>query len=108
MPYNLQQNGVTERMNMTILNMVLSMMFFKNVKLMFWANAVLCFVYIKNRSPSYSIRNKTPYEMWHGHISSVKHSRVIGSTCYALIPKVKGINLVLEVENVSSWGIPIP
>ena len=25
--------------------------------------------------------------MWHGHISSVKHLRIFGSTCYALIPK---------------------
>ena len=36
-----------------------------------------------------SIRNKTPYEMWHGHIPSVKHFKVFGSTCYALIPKVQ-------------------
>ena len=86
-PYNPQQNGVAERMNRTILNMVRSMLFFKNVKLMFWADAVLCAVYIKNRCPSSSIRNKTPFEMWHGHIPSVKHFRVFGSTCYALIPK---------------------
>ena len=26
--------------------------------------------------------------MWYGHIPSVKHIRVFGSTCYALIPKV--------------------
>ena len=88
MPYNTQQNGVAKRMNRTILNMVSSMMFFKNVKLMFWADVVLCVVYIKNRFPHNVIRNKTPYEMWYGHIPSVKHLRVFGSTCYALIPKV--------------------
>ena len=26
--------------------------------------------------------------MWYGHVPSVKHLRVFGSTCYALIPKV--------------------
>eukprot|EP00253_Pinus_taeda_P033831 PITA_33831 len=26
--------------------------------------------------------------MWYGHIPSVKHLRVFGSTCYALIPKI--------------------
>ena len=73
-------------MNQTLLNMVRSMMFFKNVKLMFWGEAVLCAVYIKNRSPSTALQNKTPYEMWYGHLPRVKHFRVFGCTCYALIP----------------------
>ena len=102
MPYNPQQNGVAERMNRTILNMVRSMTFFKNVKLMFWADAVLCVVYIKNRFPSNVNRNKTTYEMWYGHFPSVKHLRVFSSTCYALIPKVHRKNLVQEVVSVSS------
>ena len=50
MPYNPQQDGVAERMNRKILNMVRSVMFFKNVKLMFWANEVLCDVYIDRKS----------------------------------------------------------
>eukprot|EP00253_Pinus_taeda_P009544 PITA_09544 len=64
------------------------MLFFKNVKIMFWADVVLCAAYIKNRCPSNAIKNKTPYEMWYGHVPLVKHLRVFGSTCYALIPKV--------------------
>jgi len=64
------------------------MLFFKNVKIMFWVDAILCAAYIKNRCPCNAIRNKTPYEMWYGHVPSVKHLRVFGSTCYALIPKV--------------------
>jgi hypothetical protein len=78
---------VVEKMNMTLLNMVCSMMFFKNVKLMFWDDAVLCAVYVKNRCLSHALKNKTPYEMWYGHIPLVRHLRVFGSTCYALIPK---------------------
>jgi hypothetical protein len=86
-PYNPQHNGVAERMNRTLLNIVRSMMFFKNVKLMFWADAVLCATYVKNRCRSHPIKNKTPYEMWYDRIPSVRHLRVFGSTCYALIPK---------------------
>lgn len=63
------------------------MMFFKNVKLMFWDDAVICVVYIKNMCPYNAIKNKTPYEMWYGHIPSVRHLRVFCSNCYALIPK---------------------
>ena len=35
-PYNPHQNGVAKRMNITLMNMARSMMFFKIVKLMFW------------------------------------------------------------------------
>jgi hypothetical protein len=92
-PYNPQQNDVVERMNKTLLNMVHSMMFFKNVKLMFWADAVLCEVYVKNKCPSRALKNKTPYEMCYDCIPLVRHLRVFGSTCYALISKEKKIKL---------------
>jgi hypothetical protein len=74
---------VAEGMNKTLLNMVRSMMFFKNAKLMFWDDVV----YVKNRYPSHALQNKTPCEIWYGRIPSVMHLRVFGSTCYALIPK---------------------
>jgi hypothetical protein len=76
-------------MNMTLLNMVCSVMFFKNVKLMFWVDAF----YVKNGCPYHALKNETPYEMWYGHIPSLRHLKVFGSTCYALIPKEKRSNL---------------
>jgi hypothetical protein len=54
-PYNPQENGVEERMNMTVLNMVCPMLFFKNVKFMSWADVVLCVVYVRNNSPSHAL-----------------------------------------------------
>jgi hypothetical protein len=86
-PYNPQQNGVAERTNRTLLNMVYLMLFLKNGKLMFWEDVVLCAVYVINRSPSHSLGNKTPYGMWYGRIPSVRHLKVFSSTCHALIPK---------------------
>jgi hypothetical protein len=55
-------------MNKTLFNMVCSMLFFNNVKLMFWDDVVLCVVYVRNMSPSHDIGKKTPYVMWYGHI----------------------------------------
>jgi hypothetical protein len=78
--YNLQQNVVAERKNKTLLNIVCSMMFFKNVKLML-VDIVLCTVYVKNMCPSHALGNKTPYEMWHGRIPSMRNHKVFGSTC---------------------------
>jgi hypothetical protein len=69
--------------------MVHSMMIFNNVKLLFLDDAVLCAVYVKNRCPSHAIQKKTPYEMWYGHIPSVRHLGVFSSTYYASIPKEK-------------------
>lgn len=63
---------------------------------------VLCVVYINNRCPSHAMRNKAPYEMWYGHIPSVRHLRASGSFCYALIPKEQIKNLVQGVTNISS------
>jgi hypothetical protein len=74
-------------MNMTLQNRVRSMLFLKNVKLMFWVDAILCVVYVRNISPCHALGNKTPYEMWYNHIPSMWHLRVFGFTCYALIPK---------------------
>lgn len=97
MPYNPQQNVVAERMNLTILNMFSSMMFLKNVKLTFGIDVVLCVVYVKNKCQSHTLRNKTPYEMWSGHIPLVRHLSVFGSTFYASFPKEKRYKLYLEV-----------
>ena len=61
--------------------MVPSMMFFKNVKLMFWVDEILCVVYLRNRILAHALNNKTPYEMWHG-------LNFIGSlSCYQYIPR---------------------
>ena len=87
--YNPQQNSVAERMNRTLMNMARSMMFFKNVELMFCGDAIVCAcaTYLRKRIPSHSFDGKTPHEMCFGHLPSVRHLRFFGSPYYALIPK---------------------
>jgi hypothetical protein len=84
--------------------MVRSMMFFVNVKLMFWDDAVLCVVYVKNKCPSHALQKKTHYEMWYEHISSVRHLMVFGSTCYVLIPKEQRRNLNTRIHKCFFLG----
>ena len=76
-------------MNRTIMNMVRSMMFFKNFKLMFWSDAMICAIYLRNRSRTHALEKKTLHEMWYGLIYSMRHLMIFGSTCYELIPKEK-------------------
>ena len=62
-PYNPQQNGIAKRMNRTLMNMVRLMMFFKNVKMKFWGDAVVCATYLRNIIASHALEGKTPHEM---------------------------------------------
>ena len=58
-----QQNGVAERRNRTLLEMVRSMMAQANLPITFWGDALLTATYILNRVPSKSVTS-TPYELW--------------------------------------------
>ena len=65
MPYTPQQNGVAERRNQTLLEMVRSMMARANLPISYWGDALLTAAYILNRVPSKSV-SSTPYELWTG------------------------------------------
>ena len=69
------------------MNMARSMILFKNVKLMFWGDVFICGAYLIKRSPSHAIEDKTPHELWFGHLPSVRNLSIFASTYYALIPK---------------------
>ena len=71
------------------MNMVRAMLYFKGIKLYFWAEAARTAVYLRNRSPSLALHQEIPYEVWFGYPPSIQHLRIFGSTCYALIPKDK-------------------
>ncbi|XP_074353008.1 uncharacterized protein LOC141692171 [Apium graveolens] len=87
--YTPQQNGVAERKNRTILDMARSMVKAKHIPRTFWAEAVLCAVYLLNRCPTKSVRNKTPNEAWSGSKPSVGHLRIFGCIAYAHVPDQK-------------------
>lgn len=87
-PYTPQQNGVSERMNQTIINMARSMMVQSGVPLNFWYLAVSTAVYIRNRTLTSALNDhKTAYEMWNFRIPTVKHLKVFGCKVHRLIRK---------------------
>jgi hypothetical protein len=49
---------------------------------MFWTHVVHTSVHIKNRVMIRNNTKKTPYELWKGRPTNVKHLRVFGSKCY--------------------------
>jgi len=86
-PYTPQHNGVAERKNKTIMDMARSMLKEKGMPNYFWAEAVICFVYLINKSPTQSVANTTPIEAWSGFKPNVQHLKVFGSITYAHVPK---------------------
>jgi transposase InsO family protein len=58
-----QQNGVAERRNRTLLEMVRSMMAQANLPITYWGDALLTATYVLNRVPTKSVTS-TPYELW--------------------------------------------
>ena len=58
-----QHNGVSERHNHTLLNIVQSMMLLSDLPLLFWGYALETAAFTLNRAPSKSVET-TRYELW--------------------------------------------
>ncbi|KAG8487854.1 hypothetical protein CXB51_018699 [Gossypium anomalum] len=67
-----QQNGVTERMNRTIMEKVRCMLSNANLLKSFWAEAASTACFLINRSPSVAIEKKTPQEVWSAGVKGYK------------------------------------
>jgi len=85
-PYTPQHNGVAERRNHTILNMVRSMIKKKNLPHSFWGEAAMTAVYMLNPCPTKWLNSMVPEEAWTGVKPSVKNLKIFGSLCYKHIP----------------------
>jgi transposase InsO family protein len=62
--YTLEQNGVAERMNKTLMEKARCMLSGVGLGKEFWAEAVGTACYLVNRSPSSMLDDKTPKEVW--------------------------------------------
>ncbi|UYV62960.1 hypothetical protein LAZ67_2002627 [Cordylochernes scorpioides] len=87
--YSPQQNGVSERLNRSLLDMARASMHNADLPQIFWAESVNCAAYIKNRSLCSALDNKVPEEIWLSRKVSVRHFKIFGALAYAHIPKQK-------------------
>nr|GEX75756.1 hypothetical protein [Tanacetum cinerariifolium] len=83
-PYTPQHNGVSERKNHTLLNMVRSMMNLTTLPLFFWDYALESATRILNMVPTKKV-DKTPYELWYGKVPKLSYLKVWG--CEALVKR---------------------
>ncbi len=100
--YTPQQNGVSERMNRTLMDCVRSLLHTANLDKKFWAEALSTAVHVRNRVFSRSLpRNVTPYKRWMGTNPDVSYFRVFGCKCWYVIPKHK----VYKLDRRSKEGL---
>ncbi|KAE9005491.1 hypothetical protein PR002_g16746 [Phytophthora rubi] len=85
-PYYLQQNGKVERGNHDIVEMARSMMLDANLPTSYWADAVVCAAYARNRCPKKVLDGKTPMEALFGTPPD-SHLRGFDHKVQALVPK---------------------
>ncbi|KAG7302210.1 hypothetical protein JYU34_013686 [Plutella xylostella] len=86
-PYTPEQNGLSERMNRTIIEKSKCMLFNAQLQNCYWAEAVVTAAYIINRSPTKSLSNITPEEVWSGEKPDLSHIRIFGCRAMVHIPK---------------------
>nr|GFB43657.1 putative ribonuclease H-like domain-containing protein [Tanacetum cinerariifolium] len=81
-PRTLQQNGVVERRNRTLVEAFRTMLVFSKALIFLWAEAVATACYTQNQSLIHTRRNKTVYELVHNKKPDLTFFRIFGALCY--------------------------
>ena len=90
-----QQNGVAERRNRTLLDMVGLMMSYFDLPKFLWGYTLKIVADILNSIPTKSILN-TPVELWASK-PSLQHCRIWGCTAYVLKKKIEKLKTKSEL-----------
>lgn len=87
--YTPQQNGVAERMNMTIMEKVCCLLSESGLEEKFWTEAAATYVYIINMTPSSANDFNIPEELWLEKTPGYRHLRRFGSVVYVHLDQEK-------------------
>ena len=97
-----EHNGVSERLNRTIMEKVRAMLHDSGLPKFLWAEAVAHAVYLKNRTWTRTIGDTTPYEILHGRKPNLGDLHAWG--CKVRVsPKVDTISKLESRSFVGRW-----
>ena len=98
-----QWNGVSERRNRTLLDMVRSMMSQADLPISFWGYALETAMFTLNRVPIKSVE-KTPYEIWTGKRPRLSFLNIWG--CEAYVKRLMSDKLTPKSDKCFFVGYP--
>ncbi|GJR53009.1 retrovirus-related pol polyprotein from transposon TNT 1-94 [Tanacetum coccineum] len=78
----IQQNGVVERRNCTLIEAARTMFIYAKAPLFLWEEAVVTACYTQNRSIVCLRHDKTPFELLHDKLPDLSFFHVFGALCY--------------------------
>jgi hypothetical protein len=87
--HNPQQNGVAERKNRSIEEIVKALLSDQGLPMYLWGEAAITAIYVQNRSPHCILKDMIPEEAFSGKKPNVEHLRTFGCHVYFHIPKDK-------------------
>ena len=105
MPGSPEQNGVAERSDRTLMEMVRSMISRKNLPGFLWGEALKTALYILNRVPTKAVP-LTPFELWTGRKPSLNHLMVWG--CPAEVKLYNPILSKLDSRTTRCYFVSYP
>ena len=97
-PRTPQENGVSERMNRTIMERARCMRLRAGLPLQFWADAVDIAVYLINRGPSSSLDGGIPEEAWTGKKVNYSFLKPFGCESFVHINKENRTKLEEKIK----------
>jgi transposase InsO family protein len=105
-PYTPQQNGVAERMNRTLMEMVRTVLLSARLSPPFWAQALLYAAHTRNRLITKAVDGMTPHEAWTGTKPDISTLRPFGCVAYVHIPSALRNKLDPKARKCMMVGYP--
>ena len=100
-----KQNGISERLNRTLMEKARPMVADAGLKKEYWAEAVKTACFLKNRSPCQTLKGQmTPYEAWYGKVPDLSNIRTFGCVAFSHIPDSQRRKLDDKTQKVRFLG----